>query len=228
MRLRKRRYDQRVLSLRCGPIPVSEATGLVNSLQLHGLQALKYALGISGLSTNPEEKAVSLMETDRLQLRAVTTDDYALMLAVWNDPAFIRNVADRGIRTEQEARDAIAAGASKLFEEYGYGPYSMSLKTDGTMIGICGLFRRDNLDDPDIGFAVLPDYCGKGYAGEAAQAVVSYARDTVGLEVLTAIVSPTNAPSIGLIEKLGLTFERMITMPGDTEAISLYSMTLQD
>ena len=171
---------------------------------------------------------MSLMETDRLQLRAVSVDDHALMLAVWNDPAFIRNVADRGIRTEQEARDAIVGGASKLFADYGYGPYSMSLKTDGAMIGICGLFRRDNLDDPDIGFAVLPDYCGKGYAGEAAEAVVSYARGTLGLDVLTAIVSPDNAPSIGLIKKLGLTFERMITMPGDTEAISLYSMTLQD
>lgn len=169
-----------------------------------------------------------LMETERLRLRAVALSDAELMLAVWNDPAFIRNVVDRGIRTLAQARNAIEHGSQKLFEEYGYGPYCMSLKSDGTQIGICGLFRRENLNDPDIGFAVLPDYCGKGYAGEAAAAVVHYARATLGIETLTAIVSPSNAPSIGLIQKLGLTFERMITMPGEDKAICLYSRSYTD
>jgi RimJ/RimL family protein N-acetyltransferase len=104
----------------------------------------------------------------------------------------------------------------------------MSLKSDGTMIGICGLFKRENLQHPDIGFAVLPDYCGQGFAGEAAAAVVLHARDQLGLDRITAIVSPQNAPSIGLIEKLGLTFESMITMPGDDVAICLYGMSLRD
>ena len=180
------------------------------------------------MSNTPEENTEWLIETERLRLRAVTVEDHALMLAVWNDPAFIKNVSDRGIRTEEQAREAIAGGARKLFEDYGYGPYCMSLQSDGSMIGICGLFKRDNLDDPDIGFAVLPDHCGRGYAGEAAQAVVGHARDALGIQKLTAIVSAGNVPSIGLIEKLGLTFECMVTMPGDTEAIRLYSMTLQD
>jgi ribosomal-protein-alanine N-acetyltransferase len=167
-----------------------------------------------------------LIETERLCLRPVTRDDAELMLAIWNDPAFIRNVADRGIRTIDEARVAIQSGAQKLFEDYGYGPYSMALKSDGSQIGICGLFKRDNLDDPDIGFSVLPDYCGKGYAGEAAVAVVDFARRELGITALTAIVSPSNAPSIGLIRKLGLRFERMITMPGEDDAICLYSRDL--
>lgn len=169
-----------------------------------------------------------VIETDRLKLRPVTVDDVALMLAVWNDPAFIHNVADRGIRTEAEARDAIVNGAQKLFEDYGYGPYCMALKSNGDLIGICGIFKRDNLDDPDIGFAVLPDYCGRGYAGEAATAVVDFARKELALRSLTAIVSPCNGPSIGLIEKLGLQFERMITMPGEDDAIRLYSITFTD
>lgn len=169
-----------------------------------------------------------LIETERLRLRPVTVDDTELMLAIWNDPAFIRNVSDRGIRTVEQARDAIESGAQKLFEDYGYGPYCMSLKSDGTMIGICGLFKRDNLEDPDIGFGVLPDYCGKGYAGEAAAAVVNFARNELGIATLTAIVSPTNAASIGLIKKLGLTFDQMITMPGDDDAICLYSKAFTD
>ena len=102
----------------------------------------------------------------------------------------------------------------------------MVLKSDGSQIGICGLFKRENLEDPDIGFAVLPDFCSKGYAGEAALAVLAHARDDLGVRRLTAIVSPENTPSIGLIEKLGLAFETMITMPGDDEEISLYSATL--
>jgi len=169
-----------------------------------------------------------LFETQRMRLRPVTVDDAELMLAIWNDPAFIRNVSDRGIRTVEQAREAIEGGAQKLFKDYGYGPYCMSLKTGGAMIGICGLFKRENLENPDIGFGVLPDYCGKGYAGEAAVAVVDYARNELGLDVLTAIVSPTNAPSIGLIEKLGLRFEQMITMPGDDDAVCLYRMALTD
>lgn len=166
------------------------------------------------------------LETERLFLRRVTLDDADLMLAVWNDPAFVRNVGDRGVRTTEEAHEAMRAGALKLYEDYGYGPYSMVLKSDGSKIGICGLFRRESLEDPDIGFAVLPDFCSRGYAGEAAFAVLAHARDDLGIRKLAAIVSPKNAPSIGLIEKLGLAFERMITMPGDDEAISLYSATL--
>jgi ribosomal-protein-alanine N-acetyltransferase len=180
------------------------------------------------MSNTPDAMSDWLIETDRLRLRPVTVEDTALMLAVWNDPAFIENVTDRGIRTVEQAREAIKGGAGKLFEDYGYGPYCMSLKSDGTMIGICGLFKRENIDDPDIGFGVLPDYCQKGYAGEAAAAVVEYARTTLGIGVLAAIVSPTNAPSIGLIEKLGLTFERMITMPGEDDAICLYRRVFTD
>jgi len=176
----------------------------------------------------PDKNPDWLIETERLRLRPVTVDDTELMLAIWNDPAFIRNVSDRGIRTVEQAREAIESGAQKLFEDYGYGPYCMSLKSDGTMIGICGLFKRDNLEDPDIGFGVLPDYCGKGYAGEAAAAVVNFARNELGITALTAIVSPTNAPSIGLIEKLGLTFDQMITMPGDDDAICLYRKVFTD
>ncbi|NNF40325.1 MAG: GNAT family N-acetyltransferase [Woeseiaceae bacterium] len=166
-----------------------------------------------------------VLETRRLTLRRITLDDAGFMLSIWNDPAFVRYVGDRGIRNEEEAAAAIAQSAFTLYENYGYGPYCMTRKADGVQVGICGLFRRDNLDDPDIGFAVLPPYCGNGLASEAANAVVQHARD-LGIARLTAIVSPQNAASIGLIEKLGLTFERAVTMPGDDEAISLYGMTL--
>lgn len=167
-----------------------------------------------------------LFETKRLQLRPVTEPDFELMLAVWNDPAFLKYVGDRGIRTERHAREAIRNGPIMMFARYGYGPYCMSLKATGELVGVCGLFKRDNLEHPDIGFSVLPGHGGKGLASEAANAVVEYARDPLGIEVLTAIVSPENAASVRLIEKLGLEFERMITMPDETDSICLYSKAL--
>lgn len=148
------------------------------------------------------------------------------MLAIWNDPAFVRFVGDRGVRTLDEAREAMTEGVLRLFEQFGYGPFCVIRRSDSERIGICGLFRRDVLEDPDIGFALLPRYCGSGLAFEAAQAVVAHARDDLGIETLTAIVSPENHASIALLEKLGLSFERGITMPGDDDEISLYSMKL--
>ena len=166
------------------------------------------------------------LDTERLMLRRLTLDDADLMLAVWNDPAFVRNVGDRGVCTVEQAREAMQTGALQLYADYGYGPYAMVLKSNGDRIGICGLFRRENLEHPDIGFAVLPEYSGQGLAGEAAFAVLDHAREELALDTLTAIVSPNNAPSIGLIEKLGMRFDRMITMPADDRAIRLYSMNL--
>lgn len=175
------------------------------------------------MSTQPEDW---FLETERLLLRRVTLDEAGLMLAIWNDPAFMHYVGDRGIRTIEQAEAALIDGAFKLYERYGYGPYSVMRKSDGALIGICGLFRRENLHQPDIGFAVLPEYRGLGLTAEAARAVVLHARDDLGLAYLTAIVSPGNLASIGLIEKLGLTFDRSITMPDDQEEIRLYGMKL--
>lgn len=166
------------------------------------------------------------LETERLVLRRLRLDDAAFMLSIWNDPAFVEHVGDRGIRTVFAAETALLDGAFKLYEEYGYGPFCMSLKRDGTLVGICGLFRREHLEHPDIGFAVLPEFCGQGLAAEAADAVIEHARSDLEIRVLTAIVSPQNPASIGLIEKLGLRFDRGITMPGEEKEISLYSMKL--
>ncbi len=166
-----------------------------------------------------------VLRTDRLQLRWLTLDDADLMLAVWNDPAFVRYVGDRGIRTGAQARDALRKGAIRLYEEFGYGPWRVALHDD-TAVGICGLFRRDGLDEPDIGFSTLPEYCGNGYAYEAARAVIEHTAQGLGLPRLTALVSPGNAASVGLIRKLGLQFETMLRMAGDDEDVAVYAMSL--
>ena len=163
-----------------------------------------------------------VLTTERLELRWLTPDDAPLMLAVWNDPAFMRYVGDRGVRSLEQARATLEAGLLKLYAEHGYGPFRVRRREDAVDLGICGLFRRDGLDEPDIGFAILPDYCGRGFAFEASVAVLDHAREVLQLPAVTAIVSPQNARSIGLLEKLGLRFERPIRMPNEDHDISLY------
>ena len=167
------------------------------------------------------------LKTARLTMRWLTLADADLMLAVWNDPAFIRHVGDRGIRTVQQAQATLLQGAFKLYENYGYGPYRVALQADDTEIGTCGLFRREGFDDPDIGYSILPEFSRQGYAHEAASAVLAHARSELKLPRITAFIAPGNAASIGLAEKLGLRFERMARLADDDEDICLYSMQLQ-
>jgi len=168
------------------------------------------------------------LETERLSMRWLTLEDADLMLSVWNDPAFIQHVGDRGIRSIDEAHETLANGAFKLYEDYGYGPYRVALTSDGTAIGTCGLFRREGFDDPDIGYSILPEFCGRGYAYEAACSVLEYARSELQLPRIRAFISPGNAASIGLAEKLGLQFERAARLAGEDEDARLYSMAMQD
>lgn len=163
-----------------------------------------------------------VLHTERLEMRWLTLDDAPMMLAVWNDPAFLRYVGDRGIRTLEQARAAIEAGPFGLYSRYGYGPFRLRLRDESADVGICGLFRRATLDEPDIGFAILPDYCGRGLGFESSVAVLDHARHALGLPAVTAIVSPANEPSIGLLGKLGLRYDRPIRMPGDDHDASLY------
>ena len=176
--------------------------------------------------------APQTLQTERLRLRWLAPGDEDLLLAVWNDPAFIENVGDRGIRTIEQAGEALANGPLKLYAEHGYGPYRVALADSDEPIGLCGLFKREFLVDPDIGFGLLPNYRGKGFAYEAATVVLDHARHGLGLSRLTAIVSPRNTTSIGMIEKLGLRFESMVTIPekdmltisGKDKELCLYSV----
>ncbi|NNC78347.1 MAG: GNAT family N-acetyltransferase [Woeseiaceae bacterium] len=168
--------------------------------------------------------ALSELLTKRLRLRWLTESDSDLLLAIWNDPAFVRYVGDRGIRTLDEAAEAFREGPGRLYRDFGYGPYRVASRDTDMAMGICGLFRREGLDDPDIGYALLPQHCGQGYATEAAVAVMHHARHTLGFRRLTALINPENAASIGLVEKQGMSFEKLLRMPGDNSDVSLYGI----
>lgn len=164
-----------------------------------------------------------VLETARLRLRRLTTDDAAFVLELLNDPSFIRNIGDRGVRDVESARRYVTDGAVASHGRHGYGMDVVELRSTGESAGLCGLVRRDYLDDPDIGYAFLPRFTGRGYALESAAAVLAHARGALGLPRVLAIVSPENEPSRRLLSKIGLRYERMITPPGEDTAIQLFT-----
>lgn len=150
-----------------------------------------------------------VLETDRLRLRKLSTDDAGFILQLLNEPSFIRNIGDKGVRTLEDARGYILNGPMANYEKLGFGMYLVELKESGAPAGICGLIKRDVLEYIDVGYAFLPEFWARGYAIESASAILSYARDVIGSKRILAVTEPDNDRSIHLLEKVGFRFERM-------------------
>lgn len=155
---------------------------------------------------------MTVLETERLKLHEFTANDAEFVLRLVNDPAFLRYIGDRGVRTPDDARRYIAEGPVAGHARDGHGLMRVVRKSDGAGIGMCGVLKRDTLPDPDLGFSFLPEYWSQGYALEAARAVLDHAREVLGLRRILAITTRDNEPSIRLLGKLGFRFDRMVPM----------------
>jgi ribosomal-protein-alanine N-acetyltransferase len=158
---------------------------------------------------------VTVLSTERLELREFTADDAEFVLRLVNDPAFLRYIGDRGVRTPDDARRYIADGPAAGYARDGHGLMRVVRKSDGAGVGMCGVLKRDSLPDPDLGFSFLPEYWSQGYALEAARAVMGHAREVLGLGRILAITTKDNEPSIRLLGKLGFRFDRMIPLAAE-------------
>ena len=139
-----------------------------------------------------------------------------------NEPSWLRFIGNKGVRNLEDARAYILQGPVEMYSRLGFGLYLVELKEAGIPIGMCGLIKRDALEDVDIGFAFFPQYWGRGYAYEAASAVMAYGANQLGLKRIVAITSVDNDSSVKLLEKLGLRFERMVKLSADAEEIKLF------
>jgi RimJ/RimL family protein N-acetyltransferase len=172
---------------------------------------------------------MDIVETTRLRIRTISLDDadVAFHLALQNDPAFIEHIGDRGLRTLEDSRKYIAEGPVAMQEKHGHSMYLVELKYSGTPIGMCGLIKRDFLEDVDIGYAFLPQYRGCGYAYEAGRVVVDHAR-AIGITRLAGITNPSNVASNQLLQKLGLRFKCLAYLRPDDPGTNLYIADLLD
>lgn len=153
-----------------------------------------------------------ILDTERLRLREMTLEDAPFILELLNEPGFIRNIADKGVRTLEDARGYLEKGPMASYAKHGFGLFAVDLKASGEPIGICGLVKRDGLDDVDVGYAFLERHWSRGYAVEAAAATVEYGLKKVGLKRVVAITAPDNQGSIRVLERIGLRFEGMIEL----------------
>ncbi|HEY2782955.1 MAG TPA: GNAT family N-acetyltransferase [Steroidobacteraceae bacterium] len=166
-------------------------------------------------------QASLVIKTARLDLRELAFEDDEFILELLNEAGFIRFIGDKGVRTLADARDYIRQGPMDSYSRNGFGLYAACLR-DGTPIGICGLVKREGLQEPDVGFAFLSRYWSNGYAVEGAAAVLAHARDVLNLSRILAITSPDNWSSIAVLEKIGLRFERMIRLVDHSPELKLF------
>ena len=163
-----------------------------------------------------------ILQTQRLLLREFLLSDASFILALLNTPAWLEFIGDRNVHNISDAERYLENGPMKSYRENGYGLYCVVRKEDNLSIGMCGLIRRPGMENPDIGFAFLPSWSGKGYGYEIAAATLLYAGDTLKIPVVDAITTQANVVSISLLEKLGMKKIGIITLPGGNEELLLF------
>ncbi|MGR5231558.1 GNAT family N-acetyltransferase [Vibrio rotiferianus] len=166
------------------------------------------------------------LTTARLTLRLVSVEDAPFILDLYNQPDFYRFVGDKQIRTLEESKRYILDNMLRMQELKGVSLLVVETTQTGKPIGICGLVKRDTLTAFDIGYGYLPNAYGKGYALEAATAVLEFARHDMKIENLVAITNNDNTRSISLLEKLGFQFERVEQTYDNGRTLQLYALTL--
>jgi RimJ/RimL family protein N-acetyltransferase len=165
-----------------------------------------------------------VLRTPRLLLRRFDLDDADFILELLNEPSFIRYIGDKGVRNRDDAREYLNGGPLESYERHGYGLY-MVLSRDGSVpLGMCGILKRDELEDPDIGFAFLPRFWSKGYASESAAAVLDYGRNSFGMKRIVAITATDNSSSIRLLTRLGFKFERTACLSDEMDEVNFYAI----
>lgn len=164
-----------------------------------------------------------VLETPRLNLRHFVPDDAAYIIEQVNDPLWRKFIGPREVHTDEDARAYLARGPLAMYEKHGFGLWAAESRASGVVVGMCGLIRRDGLDDVDIGFALLPAHRGQGYAFEAAGAALRHGHVVYGLPRIVAITAPDNQRSATLLTAIGMRYEKTMHLAGNTEASLLFA-----
>lgn len=167
----------------------------------------------------------SILTTERLTLREFTPGDAAFILQLLNTESWIRYIGDRNVHSIADAEAYLQNGPISSYRQHGYGLWLVSLNDQDIPVGTCGIIKRDTLDHPDIGFAFLPEYTGKGLAQECAAATVYFAFESLHLSELWAITLPDNRNSIRLLERIGLSLQEEIPWPQTNEMLLKYTIS---
>jgi len=166
---------------------------------------------------------MTVARTARLTIRLLRLGDAPFILRLLNEPSFLEFIGDRGVRDLEGARRYLKSGPLASYRRFGFGLYLVTRRSDGAALGMCGLLKRNALDDVDIGFAFLPEHWSQGYAHEAAEAVLTHARRRLRISRVVAVTTPGNRASIRLLEKLGLRRAGTARVDEDGPELELYT-----
>lgn len=161
-------------------------------------------------------------ETQRLNIRPITTSDASFVLELMNTPKWIQFIGDRNVRTVEDAENYIKEKALKQLATHGYGNNVIIRKSDDEKLGTCGVYHRKGKKQPDIGFAFLPSFEGKGYAFEATSKLIEIMKLNHGLSELSAYTLEENSASRKLLERLGFGLKGVGTLPTSDEELLHY------
>lgn len=169
-----------------------------------------------------------ILETDRLLLRELVVQDAAFILVLLNSPGWLQFIGDRNVRSKEEAVNYLKNGPIKSYKENGFGLYLVERKEDQKSIGVCGMIIRVQLEHPDLGFAFLPEYFGKGYAYEIARQTIVHASTNLKIKPIWAIVDPLNIKSQQLLKKLGFLYTKKIYPFEDRKELLLLTYSVAE
>ena len=169
-----------------------------------------------------------VLETPRLRLTHLSEADAPFILELLNEPAFLRDIGDKNVRTAEDACPYLREGPIASYAQHGFGLYRIELKTTREPLGMCGILKRGVLQHPDLGYALLQRHWARGYAIEAAAATMSYASEQLGLDPILAITAPENPSSIRVLEKLGFQFDRIVALAGYDSPSKLFTWSRPD
>lgn len=168
-----------------------------------------------------------ITETSRLIISKFSLEDASFFLKLVNTPNWIKYIGDRNLKTVKDAEDYLLKGTLKSYEDFGFGFYKLYDKESSKYVGTCGLVKREQLEEVDLGFAFLPEFEGKGYGYEASSAVLKIAKERFHLKTLMAITLPINVNSIKLLEKLGFKYQKRVKPFEDDEELLLFAKQLE-
>jgi RimJ/RimL family protein N-acetyltransferase len=176
----------------------------------------------------PDADASSpVLTTKRLTLYRFTLDDAPFAFSLVTDASFVRYIGDKGVRTLDDARNYLKNGPIASYERHGFGLFKVVRNATGEPVGMCGLLKRDTLEDVDLGYAFMPAFWSHGYGAESAAGVIDYGRRQHGLTRLVAITQSDNLASIRVLERSGFAFERVVQLgPEPTKLLRLFGLAL--
>lgn len=168
---------------------------------------------------------MAVLQTPRLLLRPLVLEDAEPLQVVFGDPA-VMQFGD-GVRDLAWIREWIKTVIRTQYP-IGLGVLAVTIIPDPIPIGFCGLSFYPSISPGgqfEVGFRLGQHYWGQGYATEAATAILRKTFTETKIEKLACLIDPNNWRSIRVAEKLGMSLEREVMLPGYTHPDILFAIS---